>query len=85
VHSPCSRLYIAAAVAISTTVSGVIRTWILSDRRAKHSATETCYGLVSVSVSVCLSVTSQCPVKRVERINLLFGMEAFFHQFYTVI
>ena len=29
-HSPCSRLYIAAAVAINTTVSGVIRTWILS-------------------------------------------------------
>jgi len=30
VHSPCSRLYIVAAVAINTTVSGVIRTWILS-------------------------------------------------------
>jgi len=30
VHSPCSRLYTAAAVAINTTVSGVIRTWILS-------------------------------------------------------
>jgi len=32
VHSPCSRLYIAAAVAINTTISGVIRTWILSHR-----------------------------------------------------
>ena len=32
VHSPCSRLYIAAAVTINTTVSGVIRTWILSYR-----------------------------------------------------
>jgi len=33
VHSPCSRLYIAAAVAINTTtVSGVIRTWVLSQR-----------------------------------------------------
>jgi len=32
VHSPCSRLYITAAVAINTTVSGVSRTWILSHR-----------------------------------------------------
>ena len=32
VHSPCSRLYITAAVATNTTVSGVIRTWILSHR-----------------------------------------------------
>ena len=32
VHSPCSRLYISAAVAINTTVSGVVRTWVLSHR-----------------------------------------------------
>ena len=30
VHSPCSTLYIAAAVEINTTVSGVIQTRILS-------------------------------------------------------
>jgi len=30
VHSPCPRLYIAAAVAINATVHGVIRTWVLS-------------------------------------------------------
>ena len=33
---------------------------------------------VSVCLSVCLSVTSRCSVKRNERINLVFGMEAFF-------
>ena len=32
VHSPCPRLYIAAAVAINTTGRGVIRTWVLSHR-----------------------------------------------------
>ena len=32
VYSPCPRLYIAAAVAINTTVSGVIRTWALIHR-----------------------------------------------------
>ena len=32
VHSPCSRPYITAAVAINTTVRGVIRTWVLSHR-----------------------------------------------------
>ena len=50
VHSPCSRQYIAAAVAINTTVSGVIRTWVLSHRSQTryplgywdlHSAMET--------------------------------------------
>jgi len=32
VRSPCPRLYIAAAVAIDTTVRGVIRTLVLSHR-----------------------------------------------------
>ena len=35
-------------------------------------------------VSVCLSVTSRCYVEVVGRIELVFGMEASFDQFYTV-
>jgi len=35
-------------------------------------------------VSVCLSVTSRCSVEVVGRIELVFVMEAFFDQFYTV-
>ena len=38
-----------------------------------------------VSVAVCLSVTSRCSIKRDERINLPFGMEASFDQSYTAI
>jgi len=34
-------------------------------------------GPVSVCLSVCLSVTSRCSIKRDERIDLVFGMEAF--------
>ena len=36
VHSPCQRLYIAAAVAINTTVRGVIWTWFLSHHSHTH-------------------------------------------------
>jgi len=35
-------------------------------------------------VSVCLSVTSRSSIKRDERINLVFGMDAFCDQSYTV-
>jgi len=35
-------------------------------------------------MALCLSVTSQCHVKRNEWINLVVGMEAFFDQSYTV-
>jgi len=34
---------------------------------------------------LCLSVTSQCSIKRDERINMLFGVEASFDQSYTAI
>jgi len=40
---------------------------------------------MNVSVSLCLSVTSRCSIKRGERTNLVFGMEASFDQSYTVI
>jgi len=36
VHSPCPRLYIAAAVTINTTARGVIQTWFFSHRGQKH-------------------------------------------------
>jgi len=39
---------------------------------------------LSVSVSVCLSVTSRCSIEVVGRIELVFGIEASFDQFYTV-
>jgi len=35
-------------------------------------------------VCLCLSVTSQCSVKRNERSNLVLGTAAFFDQSYTV-
>ena len=34
---------------------------------------------------LCLSVTRQCSIKRDERINMLFGVEASFDQSYTAI
>jgi len=37
-----------------------------------------------LSVCLCLSVTSRCSIKRYERINLGFGVEASFDQSYTV-
>jgi len=45
-----------------------------------HSSVGTSYD----PVCLFLSVTSQCYVKRNEWIILVFGMEAFFHQSYTV-
>jgi len=39
---------------------------------------------LSVSVSVCLSVTSRCSIEVVGRIELVFGIEASFDQFYTM-
>jgi len=51
---------------------------------ARHCASAgTSYG--PVSVSLCLSVTSRCSIKRGERTNLVFGMDASFDQSYTVI
>jgi len=37
-----------------------------------------------LSLCLCLSVTSRCSIKRYERINLGFGVEASFDQSYTV-
>ena len=37
-----------------------------------------------LAIALCLSVTSQCSVEVVGRIELVFGMEASFDQFYTV-
>jgi len=51
----------------------------------RYASADTSYGPVSVSVCVCLSVTSRCSVKRHEQINLLFGIEASSDQAYTVI
>ena len=39
---------------------------------------------VAMCLSVCLSVTSRCSVKREEGINLVFGMEASFDHSCTV-
>jgi len=38
----------------------------------------------AVCLSVCLSVTSRCSIEVVGRIELVFGMEAYFDQSYTV-
>ena len=47
----------------------------------RYASADTSYG----PVSVCLSVTSRCSVKRDGRINVVFGMEASFDQSYTVV
>ena len=39
---------------------------------------------LSVCLSFCLSVTSRCSIEVVGRIELVFGIEASFDQFYTV-
>jgi len=39
---------------------------------------------MALCLSVCLSVTSRCSIKGNELTNLVFGMEAFFDQSYTV-
>ena len=39
----------------------------------------------SVCLSVCLSVTSRCSIEMDGRIELVFGMQASFDQFYTVL
>jgi len=41
--------------------------------------------VLAMNVSLCLSVTSRCSIKRGERTNLVFGTEASFDQSYTVI
>jgi len=46
----------------------------------RYASAGTSYG----PVSVYLSVTSRCSIERNERINFVFGMYAFFNQFYTV-
>ena len=38
---------------------------------------------MTLCLSVSVSATSRCFVKRNERINLVFGTEASFHQSYT--
>jgi len=44
----------------------------------------TSYGTVSVSLSVCLSVTTQSSIETDERIELDFGMGASFHLYHTL-
>ena len=39
---------------------------------------------MALCLSVCLSVTSRCSVEVVGRIEMVFGMDAFFDQPYTV-
>ena len=52
----------------------------LTTRLLRHPSVGTSYDLCPL-----LSVTSRCSIKRNERINLLYGMEASFDQSYTVI
>ena len=58
----------------------------LSARR--YASAGSSYGPVSVCLSVCpsvcLSVTSWCSVEVVGRIEMVFGVDAFFDQPYTV-
>jgi len=42
----------------------------------RYSSAGTSYG--PVSLSVCLSVTSQCSIKKDGQMNMLFGMKASF-------
>jgi len=44
----------------------------------------TSYGTVSVSLSVCLSVTTQSSIETDERIELDFVMGASFHLYHTL-
>jgi len=53
VHSPCPRLYIAAAVAINTTFHGLIRTFVLSHCRPVHDVI-TIY-TVNVKYTACFT------------------------------
>ena len=50
----------------------------------RYASAGTIHGPVSVSVSVCLSVTSRCSIKMDKRIELVFGMEVSFDQSYAV-
>ena len=73
VHSPCSRLYIAAAVEINTNVRGEILTLVqfgiywyhIAVRRAKNQATETCtrtgFWHCLHSMQTRVYVTVECP------------------------
>jgi len=57
-----------------------MKLWVLPAR--SYASTRSSYG--PVSVCLCLSVTSRSCVKTAGRIELVFGMEASFHQCYTV-
>jgi len=74
VHSPCSRLYITAAVAINTTVSSVIRIWILSHHRNDINKRyycvwhccpypQTLQSIIHHAKHMSVPVTSRCSVK----------------------
>jgi len=40
---------------------------------------------MALCLSVCLSVTSRCSIETAERIELCFGIGAYFHRSYTVL
>ena len=78
--------YICASSHDALTVVGVVnkldrRRVLLPARR--YASAGTSHG--SVSVSVCLSVTSRCSVETVERIELVLDMIAYFYFSYTVL
>jgi len=50
--------------------------WFLPVRR--YASTSTSYGPLSVCLSVCLSVTSRCSIKKDGRIELVFRKKASF-------
>ena len=50
----------------------------------RHASAGTSYDPVSVSASVCLSVTSRCSIEMDGRIELVFGVQASIDLYYTV-
>jgi len=76
-------------VFLSATISPELHAQFSPDFYARDATVARVLAMaLCLSVSVCLSVyLSQvgCSVKRNERINLVFGMEAFFDQSYTVL
>jgi len=53
--------------------------------KMKHNYTHQRVLAMSVSVYVCLSVTSRTSINTNEWIELVSGMRAFFHEYYTVL
>jgi len=72
-------LYECLCVFLSATISPELHVQFSPNFYARDATVARVLAMaLCLSVSVCLSVTSRCSVKRNERINLVFGMEAFF-------